>query len=613
MKPGSGNRVIVCPASARCAARAKKALGSGFRWAYFGEDASKAEELGRRIGSAGERILIADMLQKAASRLRQPYIDYIGKMSLKNSSMQWWAGSVSEKNPNISKAFLNICYAAVCRELLGRRPGDMVIFAERRCLRKCITKNFPGGRNRMTLEEPLSESAADMLRDVSKLVKHKGFFLANTVYRILVARRYGMGSLKVKGGKGGTVLIHAWIDRRSFGPDGRFRDQWFLGLKDHLKKKGRNVVMVPYVLGMVSYRDSIRRMKECGEQFLVPEAFLSITGTIRMALGTLAAVPKRRRYPKLDRIDVSDIMHDDARNDWMDKRPASSMMLREAVRNWRMAGLPVDSFIYPFENHTWEKVYCMALREFYPSAEITGYQHSIAPEMLLNYFFSKEETPVLPFPDRVITTGMTTERLFKRSGYSPKAVVRGGAIRFSYLTEPGSITRKVPRKPVVLVAFSFSRNETIELYSKVKEALGKAGGHIVVLKFHPDVPYDYVADDIGALPENFSVSDRPIRELLSESTCLVYTTSSASLEALYLGIPVLRVKSDLMIDRSPVPFGLGLCAKDGRGIRKEVDSMVKMAQRELSSKRKSWRSAVTETLSQADKSTFDLFTGGLKY
>ncbi len=232
--------------------------------------------------------------------------------------------------------------------------------------------------------------------------------------------------------------------------------------------------------------------------------------------------------------------------------------------------------------------------------------------MLLNYFFSKDELPVLPFPDKVITTGKYTERLFKESGYDLEKVICGGAIRYVSLLdrEKHVPTKKRTSSPVILVTPSIDKNETVELSWKILEAFGQMNNYKIIFKFHPDCPYSCIAKNLGILPEHFIVSDKPVSELLRESHVLLYTSSATCIEALSLGVPVLHIKSDFMIDRdnlSDFPSSIRQSAKNKDAIVRETEKILKTDEKELSEQRVIWKELVSEILGPVDESVFDLF------
>lgn len=615
--PESKRGVIVCPplkTSIREVLRQLK--GSDFRWVYLGEDVAKAIAIEQQFKGKGQRIEIAEELQKTAHSLRQPYIDYIGKLSLENNSISWWVGSLSEKNPWISKTFLYACYTRLCQTLLNSSNEETLVFlGENKALRKSLVKNV-SAHHKCEIHhlEPVTHNILGALSNALGIVIYKGYFVLSGIYRLLLAKYYGLNQVpdgKLKEGKG-LVLLHTWIDQRSFDANGEYHESYFGNLAHHLRNKGEKVIIVPYILHTVSYRQTLKKMVPSSENFLVPESFLKMADIFRVFVKTMSNLPHKRAYPDFEGIDISEIIYDDVRREWSGIRTALSLLHYEVVKHWKNARVPIDAFIYTYENHVWEKAYCIALREFYPSAKLIGYQHAFVPKMLLNYFFARAEAPILPFPDKVITNGKYIERLFTESGYDPKKVVCGGAIRYASMMnkEKNTPIKKGASSPVVLVTPSIDKNETIELIRKVLAAFGETNKYKIILKLHPVIPYPKISRYIGFLPENFIVSDKPVSELLKESQVLLYTSSATSIEALSLGVPVLHIESDFIIDRdnlSDFPSSVRQSAKNKEDIERMTEKILETDEKELSKQRVIWEDIVAEIFGPVDESVFDLF------
>lgn len=610
--------VIICAPFKGCVHKALKHLkGKNFQWAYFGEDISKAIAIEQQLGNKGHRIEIAAKLQETARSLRQPYIDFIGKLSLENNSLMWWAGSLSEKNPFISKVFLYACYIKVCKSILNsKNQKECIVFlVENSALRQCIIQNLSiFSAYDLHRVESLPYTIFEIFRDVFRAIIHKGGFVANTMYRMLLAKYYRLNRISSK--RGELVLIHTWVDKRSFDANNEYHESYFGELAHHLRNKGRNVALVPYVLGTVSYRKTLKKMVQSDENFLVPQAFLNVYDILHIAAKTMLGIPPKRVYPLFEGVEISKIISVDYKRDWIGIRTSIDSLLYDVVRHWKNAGIPIDTFIYPYENHTWEKVYCTALRQFYPSTYIIGYQHSTVRNMLLNYFFSSDEMPILPFPDKVVTNGKYPERLFKESGYDAKKVICGGAIRYAHLQDEARKNTVISFKennthPIILVTPSIGQSEAAELVWKVLKAFEHRDNYKITIKCHPVMPYHRIAKYLGvkSLPPRFIISDKPVSELLKESSVLLYTDSTTCIEALSAGIPSIHISSDFIIDQDPLDFRpdvkMNACAPED--IVNCVKNTLELNEETLHEKRKQWSQVSSEVFGTVDDSIYDLF------
>jgi surface carbohydrate biosynthesis protein (TIGR04326 family) len=581
-----------------------------FKWVYLGEDVSRAILIDEMMHDKGERVGTTEMLQEVAVELRQPYIDYIGKLNLKKNSLMWWASSVSEKSPYRSNAFLHICHAKICAEILKKYPDEpIVFFAENEAVRQAILENMP--IDNFEHIKDTRESVCRALKDLKDFILYKGWFLLSSIYRMVIAK-YAYRMQERVGSQGPSTLIHTWVDRRSFDQEGAFREIYFGELPNYLKKSGKNVVIAPHVLSTAPYRETINKMTKSEHAFLVPHAFLSIWDIVSVFFMTLANKPKKTRYPKFENLDISRIIYEDLKNDWIGAYVAFDLLLYRFVRRLKEKRFPVDTVIYLYENQIWEKVLCTAMREFYPSTYLIGYQHSAISRMYLNYFFSKREIGVVPFPDRIIANGRHTKNMFIESGYPKEKVVQGGAVRYAYLLEPKMVMgHRKKGKPVILVTPSISKFDAMELIWKIFKAFEYRDEYKILIKCHPTTPFEKISEHLNIkLPKHFTVPDKPVAELLRESDVLLYTYSTTCVEAIAAGVPALHVESDLMIDLDPLDFNPGsrLSARNPEEIVKRVEEAIAMNEKEISRKRKIWSGVVGDLFGKVDDSIYRLFS-----
>jgi hypothetical protein len=586
----------------------KKMKGRRFRWIYLGEDVFDVISIEGEIRGQGQKFEITELLQEVARSLRQRYIDYIGKLNRENKSLRWWASSVSERSPYNSKTFLHSCYIKTCMDILKKYPNEsFVIFVKKRAVRKSLIKNV----ETVNLEhiEEFGESFRETFRNMGQFILYKGWFLVSSFYRMATAKyAYGMQKRIIPPS---PTLINTWVDKRSFDEKGAYRDSYFGKLPEYLKNNNKNVVIVPHVLGTIPYREAVAKMVGSDLVFLVPHSFLSISDVFGVFFEILANKPKKSAFPRFENIEISDLIFDDLKNDWNGARVAFDLLIYRFVRRLSEKGIPVDTVIYPYENQIWERVLCAATRRFYPSAYLIGYQHTTIYKMYLNYFLSKHEVGVLPFPDKVITNGRRYKEVLTESGYPEGKVVQGGAIRYAYLLKPSvHEERKKGDKRVILVTPSISESDAVELIWKVLEAFRSHTEYKVIIKCHPAMPFERISKRLKVeLPKHFFVSDGPVADLLKGSDVLLYTYSTTCVEAIAAGVPVVHVEPDLSIDLDPLEFDpeARLSARNPEEIVKRVEEAIAMDEKELSKKRETWSGVVRGLFGKVDDSTYRLF------
>ena len=578
-----------------------------FQWIYLGENVSKAINIERQIENKGRRFEIAEDLQKTAKSLRQPYIDYIGKLNIKNNYPWWWAGRISEKNPFVSKAFLYACYVGVFKTLIKSKDAKncFVFLVENEALRNCLLSNSLDSLYKIKRIEPLFHGLLQNLKDLYKVILGKGLFVITHFRLILLSRyKYKLNQLPNLKPSKDTVLIQTWLTKNSFKEDSKYHDIYFGVLPQYLKSNGKNVVVVPFP---PPDKETLEKIMGSGEQFLIPEAFLNPSDVIRMVIKTLLYLPRKNKYPLLEEMDISEILYDEHKKDWMETSRDKFLLLYEVVKHMAKMGVPIDIFICPYENLRHEKIFYMALKKFYPSVYIIGYQHATVPSMILNYFISNDEVDVIPSPDGIITNGKLPKRILSDSGYNPKKLVCGGAIRYAYLFKKKN-TKIKTTYPQILVAPSIGLNEAAELIWKVLRSFEKENNYRVILKCHPFTPYHTIAKylDVKSLPEHFVVSEKPISELLAESDILLYNSSTVAIEALASGVPVLHITSEFTIDMDPLDVRSEIrhSARSTADIKKNVNEILSNT---LDKEKKIWKNVVLDFFEPINEDTFNLF------
>lgn len=538
------------------------------RWAYLGESVSGAIACSRWLNGKGERIFVGGLLQEVAQKCRHDFIEYIGDLSHRYYSKSWWLSSLSEKNPYVSRVFLRSCYVLVAERMASAAEGGALLFVvEDAVVRRCLEQHLQG-RLKGELRFLAAPGRALLLRldEVAQFWLRRLWFMVRHLSRLFLAKVLDVGPQGSWAGIGGdsetgVALIHNWVDGRSFKEDGTYQSINFGDLARHLAKQGRRFAIVPHILGTLSFRRGLRSLIGSGIPFLLPEMYLTPMDVLRAAF-TGSTPPRSRTWPLFNGIDISDLILADQRRDWMRARHSALALIETTVRRWRDAGILARSFVYTFENHTWEKAYCQAFREHYPEAILIGYQDAHLPEMVLNFFVSRRERSIAPLPDVLIANGRHSFGLLKNSGYDPSMLRCGGALRYQYLMKSMSHDRESGSANhrghgpgcFVLVTPSISDSLACELVWKVREAFKEETNIRVMLKCHPSLPFSILSSRLGIdrLPAHFEVSERPVQDLLAVAGVLIYMDSTTCLEALAKEVPVIHVASDFGLDFDPL-------------------------------------------------------------
>ena len=115
-------------------------------WVFFGRDYERLLELKKTTPAGYRYIDIGNYLEKSANDLRRQYLDFIGSLSQRFSSLWWWSSRISEKNVMASPLFLYVCYLDILSKVInniGKNESlKLCVFSESPALLDVVSCNY---------------------------------------------------------------------------------------------------------------------------------------------------------------------------------------------------------------------------------------------------------------------------------------------------------------------------------------------------------------------------------------------------------------------------------------------------------------------------------------
>ncbi|MDD5429407.1 MAG: hypothetical protein PHE97_01645, partial [Candidatus Omnitrophica bacterium] len=242
---------------------------------------------------------------------------------------------------------------------------------------------------------------------------------------------------------------------------------------------------------------------------------------------------------------------------------------------------------YLFENLGWEKMLNIAARQA-RGLKTVGYQHTVIPLQLLNYFNHKPElenrgfVQSLPAPDYVGCVGNIPAKSLLECGWKQDKIFTWGTIRHNYLKDviKSAVTWQ-KRENSILVALSMEEKEAKEVLLCVYQAFNQAKGLKVFIKGH------YASLSVKKLCKKlslklssdvFEVTNKPIGALLKQVRAVVVGGSTVALEAIANGCPVIIPRLANIVDINPLTgfSSLGMYASSPSDLSSKVKQIINM-------------------------------------
>ncbi|NJL53842.1 hypothetical protein HC928_00955 [bacterium] len=560
------------------------------QWLYIGEDSTWRVQAEYQLEPAIPRLSIAERLDKATWQLRQPYIDWIGELSLANDSVEWWASELAAKNVYYMM-FVRVCLLAVARQMISAGlPEATFVVCSTPALLTEVSQFARAQGYSLQVQAPVPVQLPSRLTQF-------GQFLAKVPVH---ARDFGRSKLRQLGLRASastamelppvpsdiplryqqpnetkvdywyrwltacgftipqdfagerTALLFTWVDKRNFNPDGSYRDPHLGPLAALLRDRGYRVAYVPRLLGSLPFAEAVERLARCGETFIFPE--LVLTSGDRQHCAEQAALfqPQIPSDSNVAGIPISRL----AREHVEQTRNAHQYALTYAPLVARLAavGVQPERIVHTWEGHSWEQVLAWTARANWSDTKVIGFDNGNFPRLALSLFPAPGEYAIRPLPDWIVTGGETLYRVLLEQGWPKERLRRGCALRHVSMWQeenpPPPATTLCGQPPYrILVATTIGLGDSVELLVKAIQAFGDDPKFQIVVKCHPVTSSQQLMPYLdGYAASNITFVTTPIPELLRTVRIALYAYTLVCLEALHQGVVPVFVTSETFLN-----------------------------------------------------------------
>lgn len=534
----------------------RRLRGQPFTWAYLGQRIDEFRLTERSLGEWGSKVEVSRQFHGSAESLRDPYLSYLFEIGRRLSGLQWWLTSISYRSAYISKTFQQTCYLRVALDLAAtwNDRGSLILVVSEPPLRLALQRNLAtDGTTRVNSVSRPKPSPLRSVPDLINMVAHRAFFLYRESRRVVWARQL-IPRVEVPP-KGSTLLINT-IHSRNLNRGCDFHSFVFGDLAPRLAELGHEIVTMPFILRDVDYRSALKGLRNSLMPLVVPHRYLRIRDIIWAVATSWKKPSVPHPIPEFSGMDISPLVNEDLRIHWISNRAADSLLFAALAKRWASVGASFARIIYSYENQPWERALCWQVRKSLPGSKLIGYQHSRAPKLNLNWHIAPGEASEAPLPDRVVTGGEYALRQLHSEEYRPGYLRLGGTLQMGTLPELRKESNKQPASvngSSVLIASSFGREEAAELVDLAGRLFDEEDRIPIVIRCHPLMPLEKFATMLeGPLPSHVAVSHEPTTSLMTQSSVMVYTSSTVCVEALALGVPVVHHRPRFELDMDPL-------------------------------------------------------------
>lgn len=493
----------------------------------------------------------------------------------------WWFSLLSEKNTLKTDVFFRIAQVQAVEELLKYKDYDACCLSiKERRFKKVVKNTCKIHSVQVKLLNSIVTEPYISKEFIRKCLGRIGFW-GDIVYSLgwivdytikgFKAKKI-MGSLTNRSIKRNSILFVSYfpaVDKK-VSEEGSFRNKYFIPLQDKLAEKNKPITwLLMYVpIDGYSYSDALRLGRKFANNenvLFFLEEFVSVRtilysifvwfNQIYKYLILTVMLNPRILIKGLTDSESTILLYALWRRSFVGEIGIRGIVYFELYKRAFNSLKTVSHCIYLAEMHAWEKALNAANELRSEKVKTIGFQHTSIPKNFFHYFHYYEEMKddrkeiKLPLPDVLACNGDLSYNLMAKQGYPNLKKVE--AIRQLYLSKYLSNSNiKIGNKlPILLVACSLDRNETISLISLLNEAFSGKRNFKIWLKGHPAQPVDEILRvlDIDDQACGYEIKDSPVDILLNDATIVMAGSTIVALEALAVGCKIiLPVFSDYM-------------------------------------------------------------------
>lgn len=316
---------------------------------------------------------------------------------------------------------------------------------------------------------------------------------------------------------------------------GHYQDHYFSSLLDYLVKNQKTAIVFNNLLNKnklaaFKYIWDISKMKDNPEVKLTYQ-YLSIPDILKAFFSGLKSRINIKENIVFKGLNITYLTNLSLRDEYR-KCTWFFPLIQEQFFKKMFKTFSFSRILYPYENHSWEKLLVTIRNEIKAVTKLVAFQHTSFSFKLINHFPGKYEKGIPIFPDKILTVGSILKSMMEEFGNYPVGVIEEGcALRHEYLFKD-SISLSRPREFSKKIAYAFSF-DTVNYEAILNNLIlvFKDSPYFIYLKLHPLVARSFVFK--SKMPENFIIANNiEWQQLFNFIDMLLYDDNSLGIEAL---------------------------------------------------------------------------------
>jgi len=491
----------------------------------------------------------ARIVNQIAVDIRHPFTELINSVSRKHAkSIDWWVSSPASRNTFASPLFHYCCCIALLQELIRKKEPVSEIITDSRAFKKVIEDYLAGkGINvkvtlaRLSVKQRLKELVRPIYVIFGLPLKQLLLFFIARQKRSLCKPLPSEPLTLID-----TFIMPGYIEK----------DRYYFSVLDALWEKEKQCVwFVPHLYGFPpwQYLSVVKQLRRSPKNFILKEDCLSFRDYL-FAWGHVFRI----RALKIDScffqgVNIASLVLEEMTAFRGIGSSYTPLLNYRFAKRLKEADIKLRLVIDWFENQNINRSWNAGFRRFFPDAETIGYQGFIVSAHYLCMYPTETEKDSRVIPHKVAVIGRGLVQSARRF-CSDLDVCVAPAFRFQHVWQK---RKYLPDEKVytILVALPIVISDAVYILKLLSPAADEAAdSDRFWIKPHPTASQSQIQGAFGpGWPEQFEFVDGDFSDCVEKSNLLISSASSACMETLAKGIPVIIIGNSFGLTHNPIP------------------------------------------------------------
>jgi len=523
-------------------------------WVYADDDLEAFHLISDALKKS--RLLVsAEVFQQAALDIHAPFVNWVDEC-MSTAPRNYWLVTPLSKNPFESDLFLHLTWMILIEKFIKQGKNDLIVVTNSHGLTSALTELCRIRGWEFKCYGKTNNIFRHWRRNLTALAKWFGKLLLLS-YRMAAVRSVFTNEYVTARLASTELLLETYILDGDLAEDGSFKDRYFPGLMAYYQSCGIRASYFPhfYRIPFSRIRQTYTAMKGSQTAFVPFEAFITPYDLAMAAWASIshALFPRLQASLAFQGMPVNPLVRAECFTSGL--RGFMPLVLERAPRRMAKAGIKPKWFIDWFENQTLDKGVILGFNESLPDCHTIAVRQYVPLSNFLSLHSSSGEVSAGVAPRENWICGEALKPIISRydllGAYS---VVP--ALRYSHIHRPYPAPSQCE---TLLVLLTHSLEESMVILDCVTPLVRdkEAGVSRFVVKTHPTMNLALFQQKVKrrfpALEINIvEWTNVELSELLPTAKVVVTSGSSAALEAICRGVPVVLIGRQAGLNFNPL-------------------------------------------------------------